>query len=473
MATRSEVLLAAPKILQAAFAALTDYGTYLLGRRVYGDQPGAVSATIVLTALSPWNAFVSVRTLSNSLETTLTVLALYRWPWDWFWSHADRERPSSTPDVLSDDALTRPELYPSLAAAALACILRPTNLIIWATITLSLLLRRGTWKQALQLARTAVVTGSAVLALSIGSDRIYYGSWVFPPLRFLYFNVVQSLSAFYGQNRPDYYITEGLPLLLTTALPFAGIGIWNAIRPPVSRKPTQPHDICFTLTLAIAATVSTLSLISHKEVRFIYPLLPMLHILSAPPLATFLARPPTTTKKFLLTTLLLANLSLASYALFIHQRGVIDVLHHLRHTHEASPPSSSSSVAFLMPCHSTPWRSHLVHPDLHAWALSCEPPLHLPPAQHGSYVDESSAFYASPRAWLALNMQTSTDPVLQAGATTRTPWPQRLVFFAHLRPAIADLLATHGYVPCGRFFNSHWHDDARRRGDVEVWCLGA
>ncbi len=28
-----------------------------------------------------------------------------------------------------------------------------------------------------------------------------------------------------------------------------------------------------------------------------------------------------------------------------------------------------------------------------------------------------------------------------------------------------------GYSECWRGFNSHWHDDRRRHGDVVVWCL--
>lgn len=34
-----------------------------------------------MTALNPWQWYCSVRTFSNSLETTLTVAALNSWPW--------------------------------------------------------------------------------------------------------------------------------------------------------------------------------------------------------------------------------------------------------------------------------------------------------------------------------------------------------------------------------------------------------
>lgn len=34
-----------------------------------------------MTALNPWQWYCSVRTFSNSLETTLTIAALNQWPW--------------------------------------------------------------------------------------------------------------------------------------------------------------------------------------------------------------------------------------------------------------------------------------------------------------------------------------------------------------------------------------------------------
>jgi hypothetical protein len=37
---------------------------------------------LLLTMFSPWQWFFSTRTFSNSLETTLTIAALYYWPWE-------------------------------------------------------------------------------------------------------------------------------------------------------------------------------------------------------------------------------------------------------------------------------------------------------------------------------------------------------------------------------------------------------
>lgn len=35
----------------------------------------------MMSVLSPWNWFCSTRTFSNSLETALTITAMYYWPW--------------------------------------------------------------------------------------------------------------------------------------------------------------------------------------------------------------------------------------------------------------------------------------------------------------------------------------------------------------------------------------------------------
>jgi len=368
---------------------------------------------------------------------------------------------------------------------------------------------------------------SAILAFSLVSDRLYYGVWTVPPLRFLYFNIAQSLAVFYGKNRADYYFTEGLPLLLTTALPFALAGLWQSLRDAqtglsiahVKSSPSSPssaesqgsttqHHILTRLAYTSIFMTVVLSLITHKEVRFLYPILPFLHIIAAKPLSTFLAPPISLHRKIIILALLTVNMLLAGYASQVHQRGVIDVLHYLRHQHETrnglsnlnlSHPTSNPStlspinnttVAFLMPCHSTPWRSHLIYPEITAWALTCHPPLTLPLAQRSTYRDEADEFYlppTGPTAWLRANMQdvgtiqaggsrsaqhwgSLDSPKVDTGGKRRT-WPQYLVFFSQLEGVLGQYLRGSRYSECWRGFNSHLHDDWRRVGDVVVWCL--
>ncbi|KAI7165013.1 glycosyltransferase family 22 protein [Hortaea werneckii] len=339
----------------------------------------------------------------------------------------------------------------------------------------------------------AATCGIIVLIVSLVTDTAFYGKLTFPPLNFLQFNVVQSLSTFYGVNRPDYYFTEALALMLTTALPFAAIGLWKGLRRPTAgdNEEDRVRQLRHLLTWTILTMMLVLTLITHKEVRFIYPLLPMLHVIAAKPIAEFfrpLPVPASYMRCFLLALMLIANLLIASYAGTTHQRGVIDVMHYLRKQQESRflhvPTGSQTNitVGFLMPCHSTPWRSHFVHPEITAWALTCEPPIDIPPDQRATYLDEADVFYkTSAEDWLRSNM-ASTDSIktnaLEASFEMfqdkglRT-WPEYLVFFAQLVPTLEKYLAGTQYTECWRGFNTHWHDDARRYGDVVVWCLPA
>lgn len=358
---------------------------------------------------------------------------------------------------------------------------------------------------------------SLVLASSAIADRRYYQEWTFPPYRFLYFNIAQSLAVFYGRNDWHYYLTQGYPLLLTTFLPFGIIGLYRSLFPPkLSSLQSTPSRISNTIRFqlgAIAVLVPlTLSFISHKEVRFIYPLLPPLHILAASPFTAFflsaISRNPTRShnlllKRALLFLLLTINLALSLFLTTSYQTAPISVMSYLRSqyiTHYLTQPPSSSNLAkatpdtmtvgFIMPCHSTPWRSHLIHPGIKAWALTCEPPLSTPPSERAAYLDEADRFYLSPAAFLHEKLG---DPPLPAdhedahaeraqnahwdgevGYLGTVGWPQYLVFFGQMEGTMREVVGEEGvYGECWRGWNGvrGWHEDWRRRGGMVVWCL--
>jgi phosphatidylinositol glycan class B len=227
-----------------------------------------------------------------------------------------------------------------------------------------------------------------------------------------------------------------------------------------------------------------MSLIAHKEVRFLYPVLPFLHVLAAGPLAAF-SNPLTKSRKAILAVLLGLNLIIAGYTSQVHQRGVIDVLNYLRSEHETRQ-LEVFDVGFLMPCHSTPWRSHLVHPGITAWALTCEPPLDVPLNERDAYLDEADQFYKDPgpSGWINDHMgdvwTVSSDSISERANDEEEPvstkeslrqWPQYLVFFEQLQETMGHVLRETRYTECWRGFNTHFHDDSRRMGDVIVWCL--
>ncbi|KAI4136951.1 MAG: hypothetical protein L6R39_007542 [Caloplaca ligustica] len=149
---RDELFLSAPKVLQAVIAAWGDYYTWKLGERVYGRGSNEAWAALFLTVTSPWQWFCSTRTLSNCLETTLTVIALHQWPWHWTLDAVSGEKVDEhglRSDRCSDQAEELAKCVPEkgetmerthsvayrlcrcLLLAALACVLRPTNILIW------------------------------------------------------------------------------------------------------------------------------------------------------------------------------------------------------------------------------------------------------------------------------------------------------------------------------------------------------
>ncbi|KAF2223543.1 Alg9-like mannosyltransferase family-domain-containing protein [Elsinoe ampelina] len=523
--SHGELLVAAPKLLQACLAALMDLYTWKLSNKHYGPGSEVSLAMLYISLLSPWQWFCSTRTLMNSLECTLTAAALYYWPWDMFTSVTSlRKRPETNRSLLY-----------ALTLAALASIFRAPNILIWLVIGgVCFVYRLWLWERSISvLSRAiayAILVGCYILVWSAFLDWRFYGIAVFPPYRFIQFNVVQSLAVFYGQNRADYYFTEGLPILLTALLPFAIHGMYRALRSSRTTKSTVASHTArvrdLTLILVVLVTIGTLTTIPHKEVRFLYPLVPIFHLFAAPSFAGFFAPlpfPNKTGRKMVLLIVVVFNIALALYASLVHQRGVIDVITYLRHAHEILHPTSdgipsaaaaednqgTTTVAFLMPCHSTPWRSHLVHSGIHAWALTCEPPLNQTLEQRAMYLDEADVFYARSTKWMEAAMAPLStlprlprdrdearkqvtslgkqglgiSPSASAASTKSTlgkerrerKWPMFLVFFEQLEPVMRVYPGlgkdNGGYTECWRGFNSHFHDDWRRKGDVVVWCL--
>ncbi|KAK3333545.1 Alg9-like mannosyltransferase family-domain-containing protein [Cercophora scortea] len=425
---QSFVLVALPKVVQSIFAALADYYTWRLATEIYGRDSNFPWAALWMTVLNPWQWYCSTRTFSNSLEATLTIAALYYWPWQLLGdARVNKDDPLQSKGSVNSLRL-------SLALAAVAVLLRPTNILIWIGI-LTLTLTRLTLDGEPPLHKTTLVTftreilvcGTAVLALSLVSDRLYFGFWTFPPYTWLYFNISQSLAVFYGQMPWHYYLSQGLPLLTTSFLPFALVGLYKSTSTSKT-LPVPQSNILKTLAFAVLTMLGALSIISHKEVRFIYPLLPILHILAAPYITSFftektpLSETPTNPTpppqqqqpqpiilrhRVFLANLLSLNILLAGYLTLYHQAAPISVLNFLRTDYERIHPDSltlngpaTSSyelfALFLTPCHSTPWRSHLVWPGLHARALTCEPPLATAPGsvERATYLDEADRFYA-------------------------------------------------------------------------------
>lgn len=367
--------------------------------------------------------------------------------------------------------------------------------------------------------REAILCGIAGLVLSALSDRLYFGEWTFPPYQFLQFNISLDLAVFYGEMDWHYYLSQGITQLTMTFLPFALIGLYKSTTSSDPGATALQSNTLRTLSFTVVTTVTALSLVAHKEVRFILPLLPILHILAAPSFANLFSAPPgrqpSQGRTALLTGLLLVNFVIATYLSLFHAAAPISVMHYLRHEYERIHPdrldlhldqpianhyhSLSTSVLsvnesetqelftlFLTPCHATPWRSHLVYPSLRARALTCEPPLHTAPrsAEREAYMDETKRFYhgfGESDQWGVGFLADEMWPAGKDDGTRSGELPRYIIGFENIEPMLAAFFDKNG-GPGGdmnvtlkkvwRSWNGLFSDDDRKEGWLAVWDTG-
>lgn len=221
-------------------------------------------------------------------------------------------------------------------------------------------------------------------------DSLYYSRPLFTPYNFLKTNL-SSVSLFYGSSPWHYYLTQAIPILCTTALPFTLHGIITTFR-----QPKHSSAALGNMLNVILWSISIYSFAGHKEWRFIHPLLPLLHIFAAKslidmsPKAQSQVKAKAKTKNARATalipplrrshlTFLLLTLPASIYVILFYCSGPISVLSYLRslpvNVTLVDGKQQPQSVGFLMPCHSTPGQAYLHRPTWEVWSLGCEPPL--------------------------------------------------------------------------------------------------
>ena len=105
-----------------------------------------------------------------------------------------------------------------------------------------------------------------VTALCTALDCWYYGRLVFAPYNYYYMNIVQHVAASYGES-PWYVYLQQLAIIPSLAL---GVPIVLSISIGTVRRYKNPVVWAFWSFLLFH------SIISHKEPRFIFPLMPLL-----------------------------------------------------------------------------------------------------------------------------------------------------------------------------------------------------
>ncbi|KAK7969850.1 GPI mannosyltransferase [Apiospora saccharicola] len=503
-------LVAVPKVMQAGIAALTDWYAWRLAEKLYGRNSAAAWSVLLMSIANPWVWYVSTRTFSNTMEAALTIAALYYFPWDLLGVEKkvkEKDKPAvlGTLGAVNRQASTfkmpcyeyiltyKPicSLRLSIILAALAVILRPTNAVIWAAIGIVVLTGFTAEGESpldtrtyFIIIREVLLCGSLVLGLSLVADYQLY-----------------ALAVFYGQNDGHYYLSQGIPLSFTTIAPFAVMGMFNAASESFSGS-LMTKNTRKALGFTSTAMTSALSLVSHKEVRFLYPLVPILHVLAAPYITSFFTTitaggipsssgPIGVKRKPLLVAGLLVNLVIGSYLSYFHAAAPIQVMDYLRGEFERLHPDNATLAEpygrynatseplelfalFLTPCHTTPWRSHLVYPALRARELTCEPPLHTEPGspERAAYIDEGWRFERDKTSFMSTELWPS-----EGGEEL----PRYIIGFEGIEDALMEYFGPKGpgakkevtLAKTWAQWNGLFTDDDRKAGELRVWETNA
>ncbi|CAH2353974.1 GPI mannosyltransferase 3 [[Candida] railenensis] len=429
-------IVVAPKVIGAILASIGECFLYKFALNYSEGNVKLAKVALIMSLINPFNWYIITRSFSNNFEMILTTIGLSCWPFN----------NNDNKSIVIKKALI------SSAFGIISCIVRPTNAILWLCLGAHLLFRLKDIRAKLAL----FILIETILILSVNTviDYLFYNEVTFPIYNFIQFNVIKSLSIFYGVAPWHFYIFQAIPIMTMTSLPFL-------IHYLISLKGYKS-----VLGISSFIVVGSFSLINHKEFRFIYPLQPVFILFVAMSIVENYAR----VRRFAIPMIAI-NIAIAYFFTRVNERGVIDVIYYLRGTNE--------SFGLLTPCHSTPWQSYLHNPnynDGNSWALTCEPPLHLSKNSENNimeeikkYRDESDMFYDDPTSFINENFPPVSYPtdVYQKGK--KYAWPARLIIFSPEEDLITSQLGTK-YIECNRFFNSYFHWDSRRSGDVIVYC---
>lgn len=162
--------------------------------------------------------------------------------------------------------------------------------------------------------------------------------------------------SFYGTHPWYWYIIAAVPTLAHAYMPLVIGGVIYA-----------PKKY---LLAAMGWYIFVFSFISHKEFRFLLPILPVMLIYAGYFMDMLNARRAKGSRSLLshplFVLLVVANLGMAMYFSTLHQRGTTDVMWYIQQN------SNVNDVMFLMPCHSTPFYAY-VHKNISMNFLDCSP----------------------------------------------------------------------------------------------------
>ncbi|XP_055373326.1 GPI mannosyltransferase 3 [Condylostylus longicornis] len=400
-----EYLVISPRFLQALLSSYADYRFYI--------WTGKKKWSIFLLLITFFWFYCGSRTLANTFETALSTIALSYFPWD------KRDKTSY------------------LWFVGTCCYIRPTAAIVWLPLCLNHLLSTKLSKTELILKRFVPI-GLIIFSIGIAIDSYFYGKLILTPWEFIKFNYLLGIGSFYGTHPWHWYFLTGLPSILgVNYLPFL-IGVIQTIRNK------EMYIIRKQLLITIFITLITYSIFQHKEFRFILILLPLCLYISVDTLVRWSYKASKWAVWVVAIILLIGNAIPNYYLSLVHQRGTLEVMPFLAEISKVytDEVNSRANILFLMPCHSTPYYSH-IHQNVTLRFLTCNPNIHM----KQNYIDEAELFYRAPDRWLRSHIPSYP----------KTAMPTHVVLFDSLESKISDFLTN--YYLIDRIHHTDYADE--------------
>lgn len=420
------VIIYGPRVIQATLSVVAEWCFYRFVRKHFDSNVAFWSLFSLSTSWFWW--FCATRTLINSLEADLVCFSLYFFPWH-------------EPNFGK-------KFKVFLGICCVTICIRPTSLTLWIPMCLTFMYqffcRYDMWKTGIMLFKTAIIFAFIFLATLI-IDCCCYGKLVSIHYNFLFFNVLQDKGTFYGSHPWHWYLSQGIPTIVGTHLPLMFHGAVNCLK--VYRSSKRQRQLVFLVYFLIGVTVLVYSVPGHKEFRFLLSIFPLFMLFSGFSLS-YLSE---NQRNCAIVWLLLTNVAAMLYTGLCHQLAPLKVIDHLRNQFNKDNKvfSSENQVLFLLPCHSTPYYSH-VHNNVSMRFLTCEPNL---TAQGPNYVDEADQFFANPMNWITKYLFRSSKHNLPV--VCESFLPSFIVLYDRLEKQIGHALSTCYYIS-HRSFHTHF-----------------
>nr|XP_034174520.1 GPI mannosyltransferase 3 [Osmia lignaria] len=377
------LLITLPRIFQAFMTAYGEYKFYEWTKNKW---------TLYSLCINWYWYYCASRTLINTVETLCTMIAISMFPW----------RDSNVKSIRY------------LWIVGFLCMMRPTAVIIWLPLCIYHLCTSLQNKFVLMCQYSII--GSACCVSSVLMDTYCYGTFVISPWEFFRVNVLHKIGDSYGTQHLLWYIISGLPVLLGLHYVIFLLCMWQ-----VMKHPSSFHRQSIMLVV-ISWTIGIYSLLSHKEFRFLLPLLPMFIYICTSCASPLTMKSAKIVKRAFIVLLIITNVLPGFYFCMIHQRGSLDVMNILHN--ELSDINDTTNILFLTPCHATPLYSHL-HVNIPIKILTCEPNFN----SSINYTEEADAFFLNPMQWLNNYYSNENNTI-----------PSHVILFDNVIPKIKQFL---------------------------------